>query len=500
MSRLGGVIIALAVSLAGSAIASANPEQQALVQPCLECHSDEDGAPAHQVLLGSHGIDGDTADLAGRRGCLDCHGDSENHIATPRKAAPDVSFGPRWTTDAGKQDAPCLSCHENDAARNWRHALHMVNDLTCITCHDIHAEQDKVLVEDQQFAVCTTCHKAQKSGIHDLNTGDDPACSLCHNPHNHEAAESRMRANASAGCVVCHDQQQMSALMDPRPDAGNLHPDLASGELSCIDCHQHIAHAAEDSVAPLHPRAVREGSITLFYPGNASREWLTSEHPGSQPLRQGTSCHRCHRGEEAQLGQAMAPGLQPSSREIDIAFSRIGNTLQIQLQWVGTAKDRQLALMWGEQDNLPVSRGGCFAACHDSGPSQGTSADHLLIDPLQTTMGGLDQPLQAAEQWRVLLDSGTLQTALAGHAVVDQQTNAVSASSRFKDDLWTVKLAIELDGDGPGISFGERGRYTFGIALHGPGDEGREHLVSLPRTLGLNTQDTDFTCRENSKN
>ncbi len=494
MNRLRSAAIALAVFLAGPSIIAASPEQQALVEPCLECHSDEDGSPAHQVLLGSHGIDGDEADLAGRRGCLDCHGDSANHIAKPRKAAPDVSFGPRWTTDPGEQDAPCLSCHEDDAAQNWRHALHMVNDLTCVTCHDIHAEQDKVLVEDQQFTVCTTCHKAQKTGIHDLGQGNDPACSLCHNPHNHEAAESKMRANASAGCVVCHDDQQMNALMEPRPDAGNLHPSLAGRELSCIDCHQHIAHAAEDSAPPLHPKAVSQRPITLFYPGNASREWLTSEHPGSQPLRQGTSCQRCHRGEEALLGRAMAPGLEPSSREIDIAFSRAGDQLHIELQWPGTVDDRQLALMWGEQDNLPVSRGGCFAACHDAGPGENTAPDHLLIDPLQTTMGGLDKPRQAAEQWRIQLDDGSVQTALAGHTVKDQPTNTVSASSSFNAGLWTVNLAIELNGAGPGISFGDQGRYTFGIALHGPGDEGREHLVSLPMTLGLNTRDTDFTC------
>ena len=34
-----------------------------------------------------------------------------------------------------------------------RDALHMLNNLTCITCHDIHAERDKVLFPEEQAQV-----------------------------------------------------------------------------------------------------------------------------------------------------------------------------------------------------------------------------------------------------------------------------------------------------------------------------------------------------------
>ena len=207
-----GLALATALVLLGLP-ASAQPTPQELIAPCLECHDYGEDAPAHQVLLGSHGIDGD--DMGERRGCLDCHGDSTLHQAEPRRHPPDTSFGPRWTSTPAAHDAPCLHCHQSDAARNWQHALHMVNNLTCVTCHDIHAEQDTVLLQRQQFQVCTTCHKAQKSGIHGLGgeLQDDPPCSLCHNPHDHEAAGPQMQANGSAGCVFCHDAAQMDTCL-----------------------------------------------------------------------------------------------------------------------------------------------------------------------------------------------------------------------------------------------------------------------------------------------
>lgn len=467
-----GLALAALVLLLPHTLNSAETDRHALIASCLECHSSAVDAPAGQVLLGSHGIAGD--DLEGRRGCLDCHGESAAHIARPETQAPDVSFGPRWTTNAAAQDTPCLACHEDDTARNWRHALHMVNNVTCITCHDIHAEQDRILVPDQQAAVCTTCHKAQKSGIHDLGRGTagDPPCSLCHNPHNHESAQPQMRANDSAGCMACH-----------APTMEQAHEAPAQGAGDCLDCHQGIAHAAEDSAPPLQPIAVRGRGVTLFYPGHASRQWLLRDHPGSQPLRQGTDCQRCHRGDEADIGAAMAPGLEPSSRVVGIAFSSTDETLHIELNWSGSREDRQIALMWGGPGNTEFTRGGCFAACH-----QATQAHNYA-------MAGMDDPEQAVERWVVALDSGNVSTALVGDTVASNGNRTVQATAQFDNGQWTVNLEVTLDRASNGVQFTHSDRYTFGIALHTSADSGREHLVSLPMSLGFGTEDTDFSAR-----
>lgn len=290
-----------------------------------------------------------------------------------------------------------------------------------------------------------------------------------------------MQANGSAGCLVCHGSEQMGSEHQPAR--------------VCLDCHQGISHAPEDSAPPLHPQAVQGRGVTLFYPGHASREWLVRDHPGSQPLRQGTDCQRCHRGDEADIGAAMAPGLDPSSRVVGIAFSRQGETLAIELNWSGTSDDRQIALMWGGPENPEFSRGGCFAACHEAQPGQVERLiAHQGTDPLDASMGG-PATEQTVERWRIQLDSGEVSTTLVRPAVEGQRTNEVVAKVRHSDGQWTVKLAIALGQASDGVSFTPANRYTFGMALHSGRDSGREHLVSLPMSLGFGTEDTEFSVR-----
>ena len=155
---------------------------------CRDCHDVAPAGHVDRLLMGSHGI---TTEAGFERGCEDCHGASDAHAQAPRDVPPAVSFGPRWSGNSADQDSACLACHETNAANNWRHALHMHNELTCITCHDIHSSEDRVLLPEKQADVCTTCHKTKKAGIHNRNAQppQDPPCSACHNPHNHESAQ-----------------------------------------------------------------------------------------------------------------------------------------------------------------------------------------------------------------------------------------------------------------------------------------------------------------------
>lgn len=499
-----GAITGLIILLLVSATTAATKKQTAeAIQVCLHCHDYGEDAPVHQVLLGSHGIEGEGEDMATRRGCMECHGDSKAHIETPRRQSPDTSFGPHWGSGAGAQDQRCLACHEEDVAGNWRHALHMFNNLTCVTCHDIHAAEDRVLFAPQQAEVCTTCHKAQKSGIHDLgqDISEDPPCSLCHNPHDHESATTRMRENQSQGCVYCHDQQQMDGLAAINNKAGNYHRVMADPAHSCIDCHEGIAHAPEGSALPIHPSPARGRSVTLFYPGGIDHQWLLQEHPGSQPLRQGTHCQRCHRGDEAEMGASLAAGITPSSREIGIAFALQGDDLHIELSWEGPASDRHVALMWGDGQFSTFRQGGCFAACHtrEDGPKI-WSGKYLHNDKQappspEGTMGSAVAAGERAELWRIPLGSEAASTALIAESANPRTANQLVVGKQHDNGRWTVSLRLELERAADGIHFSREGRYTFGIALHGAANSGREHWTSLPMSLSFGGIDTDFTAQ-----
>jgi nitrate/TMAO reductase-like tetraheme cytochrome c subunit len=479
--------------------------------PCIECHDFGPDSPVHAVLAGSHGLSGDAQAMAGRRGCPDCHGASAGHMEDPSRIAPDVSFGPRWTSTAAAQDARCLACHEQDTASNWRHSLHMLNNVTCVTCHDLLTWEDRVLAADRQAQVCTTCHKAQKRGIHGMQelAAVNPPCSACHNPHDHETADAEMLANDSAGCRACHTPLGAEALATAPAAASDYHRLTASGDRSCLDCHRGIAHAAADAVTAMVPQAVVSRLVTLFQPGGADSEWLLRDHPGSQPLRQGGNCQQCHRGEEARMGVAQAGDLTPAYREITVAFSRSQEALTLSLRWRGSGDDTVLALMWGDGGSESFRRGGCFAACHttsgeehDSGAAKGK---YLLESRVERTPPGRAgeaknpdkiRDMMAAGEfvtlWRLQLDSGQFDLATLLGEVHWLETNLIQIKKRRVDNNWAVEITAPLNNTGLQKPFTTDGKYTFGIALGSASHPGGGHWVSLPLTLSLVGDETDF--------
>lgn len=478
---------------------------------CLGCHDYGDDSPVHRVLAGAHGLD---AESTGGRGCLACHGDSPAHRAAPRRNAPDVSFGPRWGSSAGDQDAVCLRCHEDDTARNWRHALHMVNNLTCVTCHDMHAEDDPVQVAETQSQVCETCHKVQKQGVHGLpaEKPHNPPCATCHNPHDHEDAQATLLATGSAGCVSCHDLADLTGSPGVGTKARRYHKAMASPERTCVDCHEGIAHAPADSAPAMRPRPAARASVTLFYPGLTDTSWLLQDHPGAQPLRQGANCRQCHRGDEALMGERLADGrVSPTSRVVDVAVARVGEALQVTVSWEGPASDSGLAFIWGDRNVEALARGGCFAACHSDMP--GMRADHgqvrqkyLALSRTQLptvgrpaivaepdTLAALAAAGKLAEIWRLDLAGGDLKIAPLLADTPWRGSELIHVKKSYDRDRWTVVLTRQLHDTETGFVILPQARYTFGIALHGPGQTGAGHWVSLPLTLSFGGDDTDFT-------
>jgi len=512
--RLSLCILAIVLAcLDVSIFAWGAPEARQGTAQCLGCHDFGPAAPVHAVMAGSHGVSSDDEATPDRRGCVDCHGDSDAHTQAPTQNSPDVSFGPRWSNTTDTQDSQCLACHEDDTARHWRDALHMFHNLACATCHEIHAQEDKVLFPARQAEVCTLCHKVQKQGIHGMQrtAARNPPCSLCHNPHDHESAGDKMLRNESAGCSHCHDLQRMADSTRVSDRAKRSHKAMTRPGRSCLDCHEGIAHAPADSAAPLHPVAARGRQVTLFYPGIADSEWLLEAHPGSQPLRQGARCQRCHRGEEAALGQSRAGDFKPAARAIDVSFARDGDQLVLTLRWQGSSDDTSIGLMWGDGGNEAFRRGGCFAACHSDLPgmsrdrgqqvgkylqvsrSQQRRVGQPAIVHNQEDLGALMVNGEFIELWQVRLDSSTVRRAILLENLLWQGESLIWINNNYSDGLWTLVLRRQMDNTSAGIRFTPDGEYTFGVALNGTGNPGSKHWISLPMTLSFGRDDTDFT-------
>ena len=484
----------------------------ASAKECVSCHDFGPESPVHNVLAGSHGQSED-----GIQACENCHGPSESHGNSPTQVSPDVSFGPRWTATIADQDAQCLACHEENTAAHWKDALHMVNDLTCITCHDIHTDVDTVLQDNGQVEVCSVCHKEQKAGIHALTdkTADNPQCSSCHNPHDHESAATAMLANRSEGCIGCHDLVQLAADPQASPKAVSYHKVMTQPDRSCLDCHQGIAHAPADSVNPVLDVSQVSRSIKLFAPGQSDSEWLLTEHPGSQPLRQGKACQQCHRGEEVAMGNVLASNANiDASRDLWVGFSLAGDDLVIDIKWRGEADDQDIAFMWGDGGNDAFARGGCFAACHSDMPGMTRdrgqqTGKYLMVSRSQERRIGqpamvleqadLDQLISQgdyAELWRIqLADGGKAEVATVLDEIEWLSTDNLDATANFADGTWSVSIRRNREAGAPQKTFSASGRYTFGIALHGADNSGGGHWISLPMTLGLDSEDTFFRAK-----
>jgi DmsE family decaheme c-type cytochrome len=481
---------------------------------CVSCHDFGPESPVHNLMAGAHGTGEGGTGTAMRRGCEDCHGPSAGHASAPTQISPGTSFGPRWSATIAAQNEPCLGCHEDGVAQNWRHALHMVNDLTCVTCHDIHAEQDRVLVPQEQAAVCTVCHKAQKKGIHGMReiAAFNPPCSACHNPHDHESAEAELLKNDSQGCRSCHKLERMAESDRVSDKAKRYHRVMAQPERTCLECHQGVAHAPASATPATPPVAARRRAVTLFYPGLADSDWLLHTHPGSQPLRQGANCRQCHRGEEAAMGQAQAGSFEPATREIEVAFDRDEQSLRLTLQWRGEADERDIALMWGAgSGDEAFSRGGCFAACHSDLPGMSANrgqqlGKYLMSSRLQERSIGKPaivrdaaalRELMAQDKfavlWRVELASGKADAATVLEDVHWQSAAPIRASTSYRNGQWTVKIRRAMKSQPAQLmQFDPDGKYTFGIALHGADNPGGKHWVSLPLTFSYSGDDTDF--------
>ena len=474
---------------------------------CLGCHINEDGSPVHALMQSSHGKVG--------QACEACHGPSGEHMARPTMVSPDITFGPRWTSTTALQDSQCLACHKANVASHWNESLHMANNVTCVSCHSLHVEEDPISARGGQLEVCTTCHKTQKTGIHGKQrmVRMNPDCTSCHNPHADQSPTGVMLANNSEGCRRCHNLEVMASSANVSSKAKSYHLVMNQGEMTCNGCHVGVAHGDTASVEPFIPLPQSEREVTLFAPGQSDADWLLSEHPGSQPLRQGTNCRQCHRGEEAELGAALG-GPAPTSRPVSVNFSVDGDSLVTLLSWDGSEEDTQISLMWGFGDYAPLRRGGCWAACH--GDNEGMTLDrgrsvpkYLWAARAQQRQVGqqvitkdreaLAAELAAgnfAELWRIdLRRNGKLKVATLLEKPDTLRTSEFASSASFENGRWTARVTRPMSPEAPLRTVSKTQRYTFGIALHGKERKGSEHWVSLPMTLSLDRDDTDFITR-----
>lgn len=91
---------------------------------------------------------------------------------------------------------------------------------------------------------------------------------------------------------------------------------------------------------------VPTSSLTLFYPGQSSYEWLRgANHPGAKMVADGTACVTCHQGKEKAMGDKIVKGgpLEP------VPVKGKAGTIDLKFQAAYDAKNAYLRFQWKSQ-------------------------------------------------------------------------------------------------------------------------------------------------------
>ena len=514
MKRIGLILLGLCFCSLGFAATGGDGYSREGTPLCSGCHDLGKHSPVQFMLMSAHGDATKSGTPMAEKGCESCHGPSAAHAKSPTTVKPGISFGPNWTNSVQQQNAVCEACHQKNVAKGWEQGVHHREKLTCVTCHDLHVS-DKVLV-DQQAEVCTVCHKKQKTGIHHEADSLDkiPPCAMCHDPHRNPTPQVTMLKNRSDGCRSCHDLVAMQQDPAVSEKAKTYHKAMAQPDRTCIDCHKGVAHVALNQIPAAVVGDKSAAPVTLFYPAHANFDWINTEHPGAQPFRQGRNCSQCHVGEEADMGRKLATDKRVSSLDARLDFKLQNKQLLVTVRWQGSPDDYDVALMLDDGSDEQFTRAGCWATCHNDLPgmekNRGQAITKYLSASLErersvgryavqfdeATLDAMMAKGHYVELWRAKLGAGKLAEVTSYHILGARDPDAtpiIKASAAYANGTWTVTFMKPLGGSGKAIVPGRE--YTFGVAIHGKGQEKSDHWVSLPMTFGINMRDVDFAIK-----
>jgi len=240
---------------------------------CTGCHDEaDDSKPTMLELKPSvlaigktkHGTVADSRTPT----CTSCHGESEkhlNHKGSDKPPKADRTFGKNTKNSAEERSAACLECHQGGKHMNWQSSVHANRDVSCTSCHKIHAAHDKVREKAAQTEVCFTCHKEQRAQVnrpshHPVIEGK-MACSSCHDVHG-DNPKMMVRGSVNDTCYTCHMEKRGPFVHNHQPvteDCSICHNPHGTNIANllksrppflCQECHSHSSHPGQAAGLP----------------------------------------------------------------------------------------------------------------------------------------------------------------------------------------------------------------------------------------------------------
>ena len=249
---------------------------------CLDCHQTDTDPTVHAIFNTVHG----SLQGGGAASCTACHGASEAHDRRGKKAPPDVSFGPLWTSDAETRNASCQSCHENEDLMLWAGSSHQQEDMTCNDCHSAHQPGERALHDDASQALCLNCHTQVRAELHLPSrhpiVEGKTTCIDCHNPHGGTGDADLHQVTLNDNCFSCHQDKRGPFLWE--------HPPVAE---DCSLCHRPHGSVNEPLLRARGPALCQQCHAAAFHPSVPyGSEGLAGGSANQNIL--GKNCLNCH--------------------------------------------------------------------------------------------------------------------------------------------------------------------------------------------------------------
>jgi cytochrome c-type protein NapC len=303
-----------------------------------------------------------------------------------------------WQSMKSSDSRECRNCHtiesmnpefQRPRARK-QHLSAMENGQTCIDCHKGIAHKnvrdqvpDKELEELEKplMAYVKRIPTSYVEGIRRAEQREAEAATRHKSEIEAEAqklaAELVRRQAASASAVAAASAGDGPAVPRPAPEAS------ASAAAT--------TRAAAPSGGGLDWSGVEAKTVTLFYPGQASFEWIQNgrEHGGARAfLRAGDRCSECHAREVKDMGAKIVSGqkVEPTPIagkrpfvDLSVQAAHDGEKLHFRFQWSNTAhapapfvnggkmdpaNQVKLAVMVAGDGLDRVEQAGCWITCH----------------------------------------------------------------------------------------------------------------------------------------
>lgn len=243
---------------------------------CLMCHKKNDKVMA--IFDGVHGSQSGHSPMAGLQ-CEACHGPQGKHNRGGKE--PMLDFGANALASVDAQNSVCMGCHQDAERMSWHASTHNLEEVSCVSCHQVHVAEDPILDKQQQNATCTSCHSEQKMQMHQRSSHpmrwDEMQCSDCHNPHGSLTESSLNEVSVNQTCYSCHADKRGPKLWEHQPVIDN-----------CSNCHTPHGSVNDNLLkarAPLLCQQCHSGNV------HASRPYGDS---GDSAFTGGGSCLNCH--------------------------------------------------------------------------------------------------------------------------------------------------------------------------------------------------------------